>query len=488
MKCKKPLLAVRKDGDTIPATRLVIGGIYTDADDLTYTATCTIYLGSDPVSDFNVRRNHQYRNRVTISGITRTDDHSGNSVTFDARINVETTNPYYISLLRHKNLDAHFNITPMDIYLYDTERNPSMDIEVKDPEKNDWVRIERVPASVMASGNAEDYQISHPGQAYAAGTGKRRFFTTDLLTDPDQLADNTRYDDVLDRDRIYIYADENISTKSRKADLVLTYKENGQPVGEPHTVTLEQHGLLKVSVENAGIHQYYIYAEAYEEYLDYYDPLSSWTTDQVYDGLSWGPSDMGNINTGLGGFLPRRDAIEGFFNGRKNTIAILMEQGIYGQNDGFLGDGSPTQPLQAMVLDVKPSTAAEYCYRKNKTDGDGMISYDNMRWYLPTIRELENTLTTYYASTPEFQNSFYWSCNPAQRPFQLGDISIMEATSYARATMAHQVDGRIVHKPSGTDQYYDPDLGPASPYGKALRTTVLRIRAVYRPADDAEID
>ena len=363
-----------------------------------------------------------------------------------------------------------------------------MDIEVKDPEKNDWVRIERVPASVMASGNAEDYQISHPGQAYAAGTGKRRFFTTDLLTDPDQLADNTRYDDVLDRDRIYIYADENISTKSRKADLVLTYKENGQPVGEPHTVTLEQHGLLKVSVENAGIHQYYIYAEAYEEYLDYYDPLSSWTTDQVYDGLSWGPSDMGNINTGLGGFLPRRDAIEGFFNGRKNTIAILMEQGIYGQNDGFLGDGSPTQPLQAMVLDVKPSTAAEYCYRKNKTDGDGMISYDNMRWYLPTIRELENTLTTYYASTPEFQNSFYWSCNPAQRPFQLGDISIMEATSYARATMAHQVDGRIVHKPSGTDQYYDPDLGPASPYGKALRTTVLRIRAVYRPADDAEID
>ena len=486
--CYKPLLAVRKDGDTIPATRLVIGGIYTDADDLTYTATCTIYLGSDPVSDFNVRRNHQYRNRVTISGITRTDDHSGNSVTFDARINVETTNPYYISLLRHKNLDAHFNITPMDIYLYDTERNPSMDIEVKDPEKNDWVRIERVPASVMASGNAEDYQISHPGQAYAAGTGKRRFFTTDLLTDPDQLADNTRYDDVLDRDRIYIYADENISTKSRKADLVLTYKENGQPVGEPHTVTLEQHGLLKVSVENAGIHQYYIYAEAYEEYLDYYDPLSSWTTDQVYDGLSWGPSDMGNINTGLGGFLPRRDAIEGFFNGRKNTIAILMEQGIYGQNDGFLGDGSPTQPLQAMVLDVKPSTAAEYCYRKNKTDGDGMISYDNMRWYLPTIRELENTLTTYYASTPEFQNSFYWSCNPAQRPFQLGDISIMEATSYARATMAHQVDGRIVHKPSGTDQYYDPDLGPASPYGKALRTTVLRIRAVYRPADDAEID
>lgn len=97
---------------------------------------------------------------------------------------------------------------------------------------------------------------------------------------------------MLDRDRIYIYADENISTKSRKADLVLTYKENGQPVGEPHTVTLEQHGLLKVSVENAGIHQYYIYAEAYEEYLDYYDPLSRGrrircTTDCHGDRPTW---------------------------------------------------------------------------------------------------------------------------------------------------------------------------------------------------------
>ena len=107
--CYKPLLAVRKDGDTIPATRLVIGGIYTDADDLTYTATCTIYLGSDPVSDFNVRVTTSTATQsCTISGITRTHYYSGSSVTFDARINVETTNPYYISLLRHKNLGRSF--------------------------------------------------------------------------------------------------------------------------------------------------------------------------------------------------------------------------------------------------------------------------------------------------------------------------------------------------------------------------------------------
>src|SRR5699024_10744032 len=146
--------------------------------------------------------------------------------------------------------------------------NPTMDIEVKDPEAKNWVRIERVPESVMESGITTDgdLYIEHPRQKFAAGTGKRKYFTSDLLTDPGQLKNNTKYEDLGDRDRIYIYVDENISTKDRSADLVLTYKENGKQVGEPHTITIEQHGLLKVNVEDGGEHQYYIYAEAYEEY------------------------------------------------------------------------------------------------------------------------------------------------------------------------------------------------------------------------------
>lgn len=486
--CYKPLLARNEDtGEVIPATHIVVGGFFTDADGIVYNATCTIYLGGDPVDDFNVKRNHQYRNRVTIAGITRAGNLPGD-VTFDARIDVEATNPYYISILRHKNMDAHFNVTPLDVYLFDENQNPTMDIEVKDPEAKNWVRIERVPKSVMESGITTDgdLYIEHPGQKFAAGTGKRKYFTSDLLTDPGQLKNNTKYEDLGDRDRIYIYVDENISTKDRSADLVLTYKENGKQVGEPHTITIEQHGLLKVNVEDGGEHQYYIYAEAYEEYLDYYDPLSAWQSDQVYDGLPWGPKDMGYIHTGIlpTHFLCEYDAVENIFKGREGTMAILMERGIYSQKEVWAGY-YPDEPLEAMELDVRPSTAAEYCYRKNKTDRNGYIRYEDMRWYLPSIRELENMLTTYYASTPEFQNSFYWSCAAAEAERGLGTP---EATSYARATMAHQVDGVIKHKESGAYKYYDPSLGPASPYGKALRTTVFRIRAVYRPADDAEIE
>lgn len=490
--CYKPLLAVDENDNQIPATYVVFSGIYTDSDNKSYNATCTVYLGSDPVDDFNLKRNHQYRNNVTVSGITRTNSGSqdgsiSGEVTFDARINVEATSPYYVSILRQRNLDAHFNVIPLDVYLFDEENTPTMDIEIENATVNDWLRIEKVSCDVMASGNAgSDVYISHSGQAFAAGTGKRKFFTENLVTET--LAKDTSYSDLGDRDRIYIYVDENISTKGRTAELVLTYKENGVKVGEPHVITLEQHGLMKVIVEDGGVPQYTIYAEAYEEYLNYYDPLSEWESEQVYTGLPWGPEDMGDISTGFG-FLTRHDAIEGFFNGNKQTIAILIEQNIYDSEYLlFQGDGFPTKPLKQMILDEKPASAAEYCYRKNKTDENGYIYYDNMRWYLPTIRELENTVTTYYATTPELQNSFYWSCNPAQRSYEFGDLTIMEATQYARSTKAYIKEGKIAYIESGVNDYYDEQLGSASEGGKALRTTSLRIRAVYRPADNASIE
>lgn len=483
--CYKPMLAVKGNGDTIPATRLVVNGIYTDADGQSYNATCTIYLGSDPEDDFNVKRNHQYRNRVVIAGIHRTNDHPNGGVTFDARINVETTNSYYISLLRHK-MDAHFNVAPLDVYLFDKTKRPTMKIEVKNPVENDWIRIERVPASVMENGVAADYQNSNPGQAFAAGTGIRKYFTRDLLTDPAQLANNTEFDGLATRDRVYIYVDENISTKSRTAELVLTYKEYGVPVGAPRTITLEQHGLLKVSVPNDnGRHSYYVYAEAYEEYLNYYDPLLSWQSDQVYDGLPWGLVGI-EVNTGglfSGTFLPVNDAIRGYDEGQKHTIAILMKQGIYGQESRT---GNPTTPQRLMVMDEKPASAAEYCYRKNKTDADGTIHYDRMNWFLPTIREQESVMKAYYASTPDFQNFFYWSSNVADGS-TLGTFT-REATSYARATKAKLENGVIKHIESGHDQYYDENLGSASTGGKANRNTVLRIRAIYRPTGDVEIN
>ena len=476
----KPLLAVNQNTqDTIPATHIVIKGYFTDVDDINYLANATIYLGKNPTNDFNVRRNHQYKNNVTIMGISNTGNTPG-EVGFDARIDVETTNSYYISILKHKELDAHFNIVPLDVYLFDKTARPSLDIAIDNPSENKWFRIERVSAAVMESGEpGDDRFIAHPGEAWHSGTGKRKYFTTDLVTDPNQLGNSTECPDMGDQDRIYIYVDENISTETRQADLILTYKE-GEEVKETKTITLVQHGLLPVVVDGETI-----YAEAYEEYLNYSDPLSQWNSpEQVFDGLYWGANGT-PINTYsfmLNGWLGENAAIENYTQGYEGTIAILMATGIYEKEyipfRGYMPSQNATKP---MILDEKPETAAEYCYRKNKTDANGYISRDSVRWYLPAIRELERTVTTYYNQFQEFHNFFYWSSAAARR----GENDWTEATGFARATKAYLENGVIKYYNSGygADESFDVNLGHNSTGGRAPRTAVLRIRAVYKPTE-----
>ena len=484
----KPLLAIGAENDTIPATYVMFRGIFTDVDDIDYNATCTIFLGSDAEKDFNVRRNHQYRNNITISGITAAGNIPSDVVTFDARINVEHTSPYYISILRHKNLDAHFNIVPLDVYLFDNDSSNEIYISIENPETNNWFRIEHVPESVMRSGEAGDNQLSHPGEAFAPGTGKRKYFTQNLVSDPSQLGNSTSAT-LKNQDRIYIYVDENISLNSRQANLTLEYKENGI-TKDRRSITLIQHGLRPVRVEDGGVYQYTIYVEEYEEYRNYFDPLSQWNSEQVFDGLPWGPANMGTINTSItnlsGVYLSEERAVENYFEGKKGTIAILMATDVFAKRYAAFSGYQPNGPTRAMILDEIQQTAAEYCYRKNKTDANGMISEANTCWYLPAIRELENTLKTYYPVYKEFQEDFYWSSAAAARESLWGTS---EASEYARATMAYlNENGVISHKLSGSDQYYNSAMGSGSSYGKALRTESMRIRAVYRPADGGLID
>ena len=88
-------------------------------DNTTIEAEYTFYLGGDPVKDFKVIRNRHYANNIVISGLT----HVGNNpdhITFDARVNItEQNNPFYLSMLRERDHDAHFCITPLDVYFFE---------------------------------------------------------------------------------------------------------------------------------------------------------------------------------------------------------------------------------------------------------------------------------------------------------------------------------------------------------------------------------
>lgn len=450
-------------------------------DNTTIEAEYTFYLGGDPVKDFKVIRNRHYANNIVISGLT----HVGNNpdhITFDARVNItEQNNPFYLSMLRERDHDAHFCITPLDVYLFEKDANPKMKVSIADPESHTWIRMERVPAENMEYGtlsadmNADTHLAT--GQAWTAGNGKRKYFTTDLVTKT--LANNTQYTIETSRDRIYFYLDENLSTKDRTATVNIEYIDDNTRTPRTRTIEIVQHGLLPVTVpgdDDNSMQQ--IYVEAYEEYISHYDPLNEFEGDYIYDGLEWGLNGQylntsRRIQTGLFTW-ERVQGISGnwekvYYNGYEATINIVTTAG-----------------QTVMNLNQKPESAAEYCYNKNKRDEEGHVPSNTSGWFLPGIRQLEAILTSYYNTYPEFQKNFYWSSSAAKSS-RVGFGAIWwyypEDDNYARATKALHNGG---YAESDWDDTYTSENGTT---GKAPRTgTYLRIRAAYVPPSGVTIE
>lgn len=437
-------------------------------DNTTIEAEYTFYLGKDAVKDFKVMRNRHYANNVVISGLTRVGNNP-NHITFDARVNItEQNNPFYLSMLRERDHDAHFCVTPLDVYLFEEDANPQMTVSIEDPENHIWVRMERVPAENMREGtlpanmSEKKYLATgkKDGKEWTAGNGKRRYFTTDLVTN--ELAKNTLYTITTSRDRIYFYLDENLSTKDRTATVNIEYTDDNTQTPRTRTIEIVQHGLLPVQWYNEGKLQGTIYVEAYEEYISHYDPLNEFEGDYIYDGLEWGCDGItlafSEIND---------EWTLGSKHGAEATRRIISRAG-----------------QSTMTLNDKPRSAAEYCYNKNKRDARGLVQNmsNSSGWFLPGISQLESILTTYYNNYPEFQNNFYWSSAAAKKRIW-GGLDYYEDNKYARATKALSGGG---YAESDWDDIYTSENGTT---GKAPRTgTFLRIRAAYVPPSGVTIE
>lgn len=469
------------------ATYVEIQSEYTTYNNATYTVTYKLYLGSNHTDNFQVKRNHQYKNDITIKGLlgrdyADTETEEGEKYTFDARVNVsEEANKYYIAMLRERNHDAHFCVTPMDVYLFDESTNPSMTIEFENGTDLDngqpWIRMEKICATDMESGNVSNSGFTaydpqnNPngthlatGTAWTAGNGKRAFFTTDLVTNT--LAETGKTITINNsRDRVYFYIDENLSdSEDRTAVVKLTYTDaNGTK--EFRTLDITQTHFLRVQVYGrTGNRPDYnspysddndydgedgvIYMEQYEEYLDHYDPLDDYATEQIYTGLPWGLSGISISDP------------ENYLKGLQYTGSII-EEAAHG----------------IMTLNDTPRSAAEYCYNRNKREENGEVYYNaewhgigiigyytyqtNRKYFLPGIRQMEDALTQYYTTFPEFQGNFYWS-SAAGKPSIVG-----QDRNRARATKVN-ADGSYVESADG-DNYPNG--------GATLRTEPLRIRA-----------
>ena len=474
-------------------------GNYITYNGANYNATYTLYLGANHTNDFKVMRNKQYKNNVTIKGIVKAGNNTEH-ITFDTRVNISESNPYFVSILKDRELDSHFNVVPMDIYFFNT--NPSqtveqtMKVEIMKDETTQtlpsWVRMEKIPASYMETGTApavsEGPELMATGSPWHAGNAKRKYFTTDLVTNT--LAGNTEVTVADSRDRIYFYIDENVDVwhlgttedRTRTATVKMTYYEDGVEKGTRELI-LEQAKLLEVTFhgpendgpdgpddETNGMTDKIIYIEAYEEYLDHGDPLDEYQSNQVFTGLPWE-----DYSGGSGTLIGRIYSVpyscsSNFYWGYEYTEEIAKN--VEAKRSGSWPFYSYS--YAHLDLNVKPKTAAGYCYIKNKRNEDGSIP--NPKWYMPGIRELERLLEDYYIEYPEFQNNFYWSSAAGE-----GGVLYDENQIYARATKAYiGTDGKFHYYESGKGNVYDGENGEG---GFAPRKTSLRIRAARIDAE-----
>ena len=491
----KPLLA-----DTEKALAFRFTGNYVTYNGGVYEATYTLYLGANHTDDFNVRRNKQYKNNITIKGLVNNQRGDDGKVTFDARVNVTETNPYFISMLKDRTMDSHFNVVPVDVYFFNNTptgmKRPNQTIDVS--VDVDWIRFEKVDSAMMADGKAPNGDCIATGTAWQAGNGKRKYFTTDLVTNT--LFGNSSVTGLRNRDRVYLYVDENLEVwrldeqgeRTRMATMTITYKEDGKVVSSRELV-LEQAKLLEVTFHgpnNGGGNDETndwadrkIYIEAYEEYLDYADPLDKYASDQVFKGLPWEDYEGSGTLIGRtwcengGGIWGNYfdwdvDCSNNLYWGHDFTEIIAQKVEARQETSGGWFP-TTTYYYDHLNLNTKPKTAAGYCFIKNKRHADGSVP--NPKWYLPGIRELERILEDYYIDYPEFREHFYWSSAAGE-----GNEGDNENRNYVRATKAFiKEDGTSFdYWESGTGNRYEDGNG-----GFAPRKTILRIRAARIDAE-----
>lgn len=458
--------------EVVPATGLTFTGTYVTHQGLTYRASFRIYVGSDVVDNFEVKRNHRYKYDVTIHGLDYVRNSDPDVYTFDGRINVTTENPCYVSIVNERRLDAHATCLPMDIWLFDPlTKGASQEVKVRlangdirygDGTTEPWVRMAKIPAATMEAGG------------WQAGTGARDFFTTGLLGE--LSAGTAAGAEVIEeggkaatiatsRDRIYFYVDENLTDADRTLYVDIDYLENGVSVRRRRLEVQQKHLLPVVGLRHTTYlgrwdrWQYkHFFIEYYEEYHDHYDPLERHDDPKLYSGLAWGLNNVPIGNADV------------YLDGASSTETKI----------GQLANQSPEYAMSRQTLYAKPLSAFHYCYGKNKrtnaTGADiaknsGKGPVQNGFWYLPGISGMESIMIDYYALFTDFQTSHYWSASPSK-----------SGNAQARAT---KVDNASAADRS--DRYVPSDDSNAAAYpngGRAPRTTELRIRAAYGDATE----
>lgn len=561
----KPLLVEDGEGnyyDGKPAY-VLINGTYTDHQNQEHLVTYKVYLGGNAINDFYVERNGRYVNDVTIKGITNSIDAAEGSVSLDHRVNV-TRNDFIVFMEREAMLDSHFEVRPIRVRINSDEHgNPKGKVTVTIANDCNWIRLEK---KTSAPANDTKYCTN----------GKRKYFTTTLFDESD-LGNSTSCEITSNNDNcVWLYIDEYVEIltgltgktdeqiaamvaeqqrKKRSTTITITYTPtNGGPT-EVTEYQFIQRCIYPVMTtvnnsqynrRNADGTPYIYYIEFFEEYLHNFDSNDGFgLTD--YDGISWGLEDLPisskhqaafingdpdgflssfgvDLSTTLSNTVAKLSPFYDFYLTRDKEEKQLPEEVELRDYKGkdftheILTVAKNNGKISAGTLDVEPESAVEYCYNKNKRDDNNLLSKDDMHWYMPSIDEIEDIVTSAHFDFPVFQDNFYWSSQPA---YIYNDFEISfggyvfgywvgtdnatgkyynDDTSRARATKVEwgqtEATKSGLSETLGKQPYRYVILGSAEkrsyePYNKNInnliedgnkaRTDECRVRAVYKP-------
>lgn len=461
----KPAVASASTADGNP-TYVVISGKYTDYRGKEWTVDYTVYLGKDNHANFDVDRNSEYTNILTIKGIRNSDTYGNDaqSVWIDHRVHA-TTNSLAgnVTITRETLIDSHIEVRPLRVK-WDGDTYDRVNLYLPSDENNNliaWIGIEKFTRDNCQDGAT--YCFTPDGNS----TGKRKYFTTGLINELQSMggdlgiktdANGRKYLDMYNGHCAWIYFDENTSNSQRHADIKLDfYVDNNVVASETYVIT--QQGLQTIG--NAII-------ESYEEYLHSYDPvdkynLSTSPVDYTQQGLAWGASvtisedvivaatpTLPGLVSQRYDYFHRNDVPAGdsYYTYTKNSSGNFALTPDATQNFGngliFTDRASEKQKITVMDMGTIPSNAYQYCLSKNKFREDAEDNHTlDIHWYLPDAHELNSLLQANQAyNTPADLKSDakYWTSQPAFTGILTQNLAYLnEMPDSARAVSAEGI-------------------------------------------------
>ena len=167
------------------ATFVRIHGSYTDHNGRIKGVSYDIYLGQDEKRDFEVKRNQQLNNFLTITGLTNHKDaYFGNegqeNISIDHRVTM-TDRGYNVYMEREAILDAHFEVRPVDFEL----QNGSALTIVIPQEYQSWIAMESDAVAWSTKDDSKYIDLTNEKR------GVRKYFTTNLVSELTNVTSHT---------------------------------------------------------------------------------------------------------------------------------------------------------------------------------------------------------------------------------------------------------------------------------------------------------